>query len=1530
MKANSNYRAKKIAIAAALIIALFGVAFTGSYFYIKGNESSQATGSQKEQNEENTSISENMQNSETQNNPEQEGGANNGEVANNGTEGTARTPTAGVRTNTRVAGTTTNGRTTTTTNADGTTIAVTVNNDGTTTTTITNPDGTIASQTTNATVVTETEEIERLISENMWVGWTPEKLNVPETAAKLGIKKYKYRVEKIANLGKAEGNKESKAELGDVITYSVILYNDGNVDLKGIVVTDEKLNKTANINVTVAEKSKVAIEEKYIVSQADINAQEPIYNKVTATYRGEKKEAEAIVSVVEADKTYKLEKITTSKPANGEFYVLGETIWYSIAVVNEGNVSLNITVSDPIADEKEQTIRVEPKNQSVVSFSHKVTTEDIINKKVTNIATGNVEGEEATPSNTVEEKVDTENKEIALNKKVTSKPANKEFYVLGEVITYEVEVENKGNIAQEVVVSDPNADEEDITLNLTKLGTTRSKAIVNFTHKVTEADVTAKKVVNTATGKVEGEDTTPSNTVEEKVDTENKEIALNKKVTNEPANGEFYILDEVITYEVEVENKGNIEQRVIISDPNADEDDGVLVLSKAGTIGSKDKVYFTHKVTEADVTAKKVVNTATGKVEGEDTTPSNPVEEKVDTEIKDIALNKKVTSKPANNEFYVLGEVITYEVEVENKGNIAQEVVVSDPNADEDDVTLNLTKLGTTGSKTTVNFTHKVTEADVTAKKVTNTATGKVEGEDATPSNPVEEKVDTENKDIALNKKVTSKPANGEFYVLGEVITYEVEVENKGNIAQEVVVSDPNADEDDVTLNLTKLGTTGSNAIVNFTHKVTETDVTAKKVVNTATGKVEGEDATPSNTVEEKVDTENKDIALNKNVTNKPANGEFYVPGEVITYEVEVENKGNIAQRVVVADPNADEDDVTLNLTKLGTSGSKAIVNFTHKVTDADAAKTKVINTATGKVEGEDSTPSNTVESITNKYKDVIITKKWEDNNNQDSKRPTNIVIKLYDENNTEITVTPEITNTDSNNWNYTFKNLKTYNNNGTEINYYAKEIKIDGTQVENNGLYNDDYKTTYSGNTITNTYLKPVFNVTKTGNKPNGSVVEPGTKLTYTITIKNTGNKAGTKHIIDSDLKDLLQSGKLTLDSGAKLIINHYHNDGTDYTYTTTNVHVLANTGVDVYVPEGKTATITFEVTVSGNINDVISNTVEGSNVTYTIGKNISIKKYTGSKTPANYVLIVDSSGSMLSKDMKDENGNAITRLASEKNAIANFVKDLYEDNGNNQSTVTIIKFDSFANEVKVNGRATFGISDYAVDSTGNLVGTFKSLIDNIEHDSGTNISAGLSKAKSYMYDSYSGLHSTNSNIIGKDNNKDVFIVLSDGMPNKGSMNKDALKKDVTDLLSAKPAEITNELNTIAFGKETTNATPTGQKVQEILGSMATAGNGKKYDAANQSELFETLLQISYILKETSVIAMDANAQTIYNGANKLKKLSVTYKENGTTKNEDYDVKTTGNVGPFVYSKEGSQYKLVFNGTSYLDKTDVVVSYYY
>lgn len=938
-------------------------------------------------------------------------------------------------------------------------------------------------------------------------------------------------------------------------------------------------------------------------------------------------------------------------------------------------------------------------------------------------------------------------------------------------------------------------------------------------------------------------------------------------------------------------------------------------------------------------------------VDGEEITPSNEVEEKADTENKEIKLTKTTTSKPANGEFYVKDEVITYEVKVENKGNIAQTITVSDPNADEADEIVTLAKAGEEGDNTVVNFTHKVTDADVIATKITNTATGKVDGEETIPSNEV---VVESNEYRTINVRKDWIDAENQEGLRAEVIVQlladGVEVPNQV-----------------VTLDGTKLTEKFEGLPKYKEGKEIDYSIAEKTTLNNyEEPKYEG-DASTELTVTNKLDYSkySKSITMAK-VWDDSADQDGIRP-ENIKVQIKrgvKDTNGNINYTKYQEDTIAgSQEDVTVttieekaawvkvydNLPKYNENGKE----YFYTIVETKVGNDTVTNNKTNNYEVSysstittDATVGNTTGAvtITNTHEpattEVTVTKVWEDNNDADSKRPTDITIKLYD-GNTAVKNNATVAK-NGNTWTYRFTELPVFDN-GRTITYTAKELKASGEAVENNELYNDDYKSTYSRDTltITNTYLKPVFRIVKEGNPNSGSTVEPGTTVEYTIKVYNDGNIAGEKLVVDSDLKTLIGSKLEIIDGENTLSIKDYDTNGNarsnDNDESKKTINDLANggdNGVKVNVPADSTkyAEITFKLKVSGNIGDTIENNIEGSKVTYTVGKDITIKKYAGSKTPANYVLIVDCSGSMLSHDMKDENGNEITRLDSEKNAISNFVKALYEDNSNNQSTVTIIKFGAFANEAKANGKTTFGVADYAVDSNGNLTGAFKTLIDNIEVklDGGTNISAGLSKAKSYMYDTYSGIHAKNSEKLGKDNNKDVFIVLSDGMPNKGSINKDALKGNVETLMSAKPSGITNQLHTIAFGKETTNETPTGKKVQEILVTMATAGKGKKYDAANQSELFETLLQISYELKETTTVAMDGNSHTIYNGTNTLKKLSVTYKQNGTTKSEDYNVKTTGNVGPFVYSKEGNNYKLVFNGTDYLDKEDVIVSYYY
>ena len=102
------------------------------------------------------------------------------------------------------------------------------------------------------------------------------------------------------------------------------------------------------------------------------------------------------------------------------------------------------------------------------------------------------------------------------------------------------------------------------------------------------------------------------------------------------------------------------------------------------------------------------------------------------------------------------------------------------------------------------------------------------------------------------------------------------------------------------------------------------------------------------------------------------------------------------------------------------------------------------------KIEGYDTTCSDDTFIITNTHKPAEVfvegTKTWDDNNNQDGKRPTSITINLLadGEKIDSMVVTPAADGT----WSWRFDNLPKYKNvNGTvtKIQYSIEEIKVDG-----------------------------------------------------------------------------------------------------------------------------------------------------------------------------------------------------------------------------------------------------------------------------------------------------------------------------------------------------------------------------------------------------------------------------------------------------------------------------------------------------
>lgn len=118
------------------------------------------------------------------------------------------------------------------------------------------------------------------------------------------------------------------------------------------------------------------------------------------------------------------------------------------------------------------------------------------------------------------------------------------------------------------------------------------------------------------------------------------------------------------------------------------------------------------------------------------------------------------------------------------------------------------------------------------------------------------------------------------------------------------------------------------------------------------------------------------------------------------------------------------------------------------------------VNGYTGKITTDD---TGYILSITNTHAPETIrktvTKTWDDGNNRDGIRPTNVKIELYGTDGTHRTQYL----TQDNHWSYSFENLPKYQNEGTIILYTIKEEAVDG--------YTQKSVTTTAGFNLTNTH---------------------------------------------------------------------------------------------------------------------------------------------------------------------------------------------------------------------------------------------------------------------------------------------------------------------------------------------------------------------------------------------------------------------------------------------------------------------------
>ena len=186
----------------------------------------------------------------------------------------------------------------------------------------------------------------------------------------------------------ADITKDAKA--GDVITYTITVTNNGNIDLQNVVVTDDLTGLTGDNAYKIGDLAKGAsttFETTYTVTEDDVVAG-GVTNVATgsADNKGDKP-TEVIPGEATTDTEAVSPSISVEKVADNGVYGAGDEIHYTITVTNTGNVKLS---GVNVVDEKtglNETVDIAAGASQSFDTTYAVTEGDIDAGEVVNVAT---------------------------------------------------------------------------------------------------------------------------------------------------------------------------------------------------------------------------------------------------------------------------------------------------------------------------------------------------------------------------------------------------------------------------------------------------------------------------------------------------------------------------------------------------------------------------------------------------------------------------------------------------------------------------------------------------------------------------------------------------------------------------------------------------------------------------------------------------------------------------------------------------------------------------------------------------------------------------------------------------------------------------------------------------------------------------------------------------------------------------------------------------------------------------------------
>ncbi|MFJ9317740.1 hypothetical protein ACIRN4_26355 [Pimelobacter simplex] len=773
---------------------------------------------------------------------------------------------------------------------------------------------------------------------------------------------------------------------GDVITYSFVVTNTGNVTLTDPSVREDGFTGSGEMSAiacpdepsSLLPGEQITCTATYAVTQADLDRGDRIDN--TATAAGTPPSGDPVRSApadasVEVAQSPDISLVKSVEPADR--LVVGETLTYSFVVTNTGN----LTLTDVAVREGEftgagepsgvtcPTTTLAPGDQVTCTATYVVQQEDVDAGRIYNSAFASGTAPDGTRENSQQsEAVVPQDPRPGL---VLAKSASPDVVrAAGDVVTYTFELTNTGNVSISEWTIEETSFNGSGVMSALACDTAADTALrpgqtvtCTATYEVTQADVDRGGDLDNsavAHGTTPGGDPVAADEDRARVPlVQEPALTLEKS-----ADTDELVAGATITYSFVVTNTGNVTLTDLGVTEGAFNGSGAMSAVDCGETtslapGEQAVCTATYEVTQEDVDRGDLTNTATASGTPPSGDPVTSPEDRVAIP-QDSAPGLRLEKSADPASYTAAGEEITYRFVLTNTGN----VTLTDLTVAEGDFSgtgeMSAISCPDTplrpGEQATCTASYRTTQADVDAGRIDNTATA-----EATPprGDPVRSEPDsaeiTAEPDPAVEVVKQASPVT--VVAVGDVITYTFTVTNTGNVTlSDVAVDDrQEAPAGELDGPITCADTTlapGAETECTATYTVTQADLDHGSVNDTATASGTppgGGDPVTSPPSDASVSADPRPAL---EVVKQASPATVAAVGDVITYTFTVTNTGNVTLSDVAVDDRQDapagdlDGPITCADTTLA-PGAETECTATYTVTQADLDHGSVNDTAT-------------------------------------------------------------------------------------------------------------------------------------------------------------------------------------------------------------------------------------------------------------------------------------------------------------------------------------------------------------------------------------------------------------------------------------------------------------------------------------------------------------------------------------------------------------------------------------------------------